>query len=74
MGVEEAFGRLPETHAAVLRLHARGFDHDAIAAALGLEPKTVALLLRIAEAKLEALTRRNGGAEKEREKRSSRRH
>lgn len=54
MDVEAAFSRLPETHAAALRLRARGFDDDAIAAALALEPKAVAPLLRIAEAKLAA--------------------
>ena len=66
MDVEDAFSRLPETHAAALRLRARGFDQEAIAAALGLEPKTVGPLLRIAEAKLEALTARKGEAETER--------
>jgi hypothetical protein len=55
MDVEAAFSRLPETHAAALRLRARGFDDDAIAAALVLEPEAVAPLLRIAEAKLGAL-------------------
>jgi hypothetical protein len=54
--VEAAFARLPETHAAALRLRARGFDEDAIAAALALEPDAVAPLLRIAEAKLGRLT------------------
>jgi DNA-directed RNA polymerase specialized sigma24 family protein len=58
MDVEEAFDRLPETHATALRLRARGFDHDAIAAALALEPKAVGPLLRIAEAKLGTLTAR----------------
>jgi hypothetical protein len=58
MDVEAAFGRLPETHATALRLRARGFDHDAIAAALSLEPRAVGPLLRIAESKLEALTDR----------------
>jgi hypothetical protein len=74
MDVESAFSRLPETHAAALRLRARGFDEDAIAAALALEPKAVAPLLRIAEAKLGALTGRSsedrtqarGGARTER--------
>lgn len=60
MDVEAAFSCLPETHAAALRLRARGFDHDAIAAALALEPKAVAPLLRIAEAKLAAVTGRTG--------------
>lgn len=56
MDVETAFSRLPETHAAALRLRARGFDDDAIAAALALEPEAVAPLLRIAAAKLGTLT------------------
>lgn len=60
MDVEDAFSRLPATHAAALRLQARGLDHDAIAAALGLESSAVALLLQIAEAKLEALLARQG--------------
>jgi DNA-directed RNA polymerase specialized sigma24 family protein len=55
MEIEDAFGRLPETHAAALRLRARGFDHDGIAAALVLDPSAVASLVRIAEAKLAAL-------------------
>ena len=63
MEVEDAFSRLPETHAAALRMRARGFDHDAISAALGLEPKTIAPLLWIAEAKLEALTARRAEAD-----------
>ena len=67
MDIEDAFDRLPETHAAALRLRARGFDHEAIAATLGLEPKTVAPPLRIAEAKLEALMVRKGEADAERE-------
>jgi hypothetical protein len=47
--------RLPETHAAALRLRARGFDDDAIAKALALDPDAVPALLRIAETKLAAL-------------------
>ena len=46
--------RIPETHAAVLRLRARGFDDEAIAKALVLDPKAIPALLRIAEAKLAA--------------------
>jgi len=65
MDVEAAFSRLPETHAAALRLRARGFDEGAIAAALALEPKAVAPLLRIAEAKLGALTGRSSEAKTE---------
>lgn len=60
MDVEEAYSRLPETHAAALRLRARGFDHDAIAKTLRLESSAVAPLLQIAEAKLEALTAGTG--------------
>jgi len=56
MNVEAAFSRLPETHATVLRLRGRGFDDDAIAAALALQPEAVAPLLQIAEAKLATLT------------------
>lgn len=55
MDIEAAFSCLPQTHAAALRLRARGFDDDAIAAALALERQAVAPLLRIAEAKLGAL-------------------
>ena len=55
MDIEAAFSCLPETHAAALRLRARGFDDDAIAVALALEREAVAPLLRIAEAKLGAL-------------------
>jgi hypothetical protein len=62
MDVEAAFSCLPETHAAVLRLRARGFDDDAIAAALALEPEAIAPLLLIAEAKLESLTAPGGAA------------
>lgn len=65
MDVEAAFRRLPETHAAALRLRARGFDHDAIATTLGLEPEAVGALLRIAEAKLAALTASTGEAKDE---------
>ena len=56
MDVEDAIGRLPKTHASALRLRARGFDDDAIAKALGLDPGVVAPLLAIADAKLAALT------------------
>ena len=60
MDIEAAFSRLPDTHAAALRLRGRGFDHDAIAAALALERIAAAPLRRIAEAKLGALTGRSG--------------
>ena len=56
MDAECAFSRLPETHAAALRLRARGLDHDAIATALLIDPQAVAPLLQIADAKLAALT------------------
>ena len=65
MDIEAAFSRLPETHAAALRLRGRGFDHDAIARALALEPEAVVSLIRIAEAKLAALTTSNGEAKEE---------
>jgi hypothetical protein len=52
---EDALEQLPETHAAALRLRSRGFDDDAIAAALGLEPDSVGPLLEVADAKLAAL-------------------
>jgi hypothetical protein len=52
---EQALEQLPETHAAALRLRSRGLDDDAIAAALTLEPDAVALLLQVADAKLDAL-------------------
>lgn len=58
MDAEDAFARLPATHAAALRLRDRGFDHVAIAGALALDPRTIGPLLRVAEAKLDAL--RNG--------------
>jgi prolyl-tRNA editing enzyme YbaK/EbsC (Cys-tRNA(Pro) deacylase) len=54
---EAAISRLPKTHAAALRLRARGFDDEAIAKALVLESDAVAPLLAIADAKLAALTR-----------------
>jgi hypothetical protein len=62
MDIETAFSRLPETHAAALRLRARGFDDDAIAAVLVLDPKAVGPLLQIADAKLAALRREGGKA------------
>ena len=57
MDDEAAISRLPKTHASALRLRARGFDDDAIARELALEPGAVGLLLAIADAKLAALTR-----------------
>ena len=55
MEAETAISRLPETYASALRLRARGFDHDAIAAALLLDPRAVGPLLEIAEQKLASL-------------------
>ena len=55
MDRDKALGHLPETHATALRLRSRGFDDRAIAAALAIEPEAVALLLQVADAKLDAL-------------------
>jgi DNA-directed RNA polymerase specialized sigma24 family protein len=52
---ERAIEQLPETHAAALRLRGRGFDDDAIAAALSLPPEAVPELLQIADEKLATL-------------------
>jgi hypothetical protein len=49
---DKALEHLPETHATALRLRSRGFDDRAIAAALAIEPEAVALLLEVADAKL----------------------
>jgi hypothetical protein len=65
--LEDAYGRLPQTYAAALRLRARGFDDDAIAAALALEPQAATALLCIAEAKLVALTSGDGEGPREEE-------
>jgi hypothetical protein len=51
---DDLIGRLPEAYAVALRLHERGRD-DAIAERLGIDPQSVAPLLRVAEAKLERL-------------------
>jgi len=55
MDRELAIEQLPETYAAALRLRGRGFDDDAIAAALALAPEAVPSLLRIADAKVALL-------------------
>jgi hypothetical protein len=55
MNRDEAIEQLPETHAAALRLRGRGFDHDAIAAALLLPAEAVPQLLEVADSKLAAL-------------------
>jgi len=57
---ERAIRKLPETHAAAIRLRARGFDDTAIAAELDLPPESIAQLLRIADEKLKSLTTRPG--------------
>jgi len=53
---EHAIEQLPETHAAAIRLRARGFDDDAIAKALGLSREAIPSLLRLADDKLAELT------------------
>jgi DNA-directed RNA polymerase specialized sigma24 family protein len=55
MDREQALEQLPETHAAALRLRARGFDDNAIASALAVHPRAVTRLLQVADAKLAAL-------------------
>jgi DNA-directed RNA polymerase specialized sigma24 family protein len=55
MDQERAIEQLPETHAAAIRLRARGFDDNAIAQALHVQPEAVPTLLEIAEQKLAAL-------------------
>ena len=55
MDRERAIEQLPETYSAALRLRGRGFDDDAIAAALSLTPEAVPPLLLIADAKLALL-------------------
>jgi len=52
---ENALGRLPRTYATALRLRQQGLSEPAIAEQLGLEPEAIGPLLRLAEAKLEAL-------------------
>jgi hypothetical protein len=56
---DEAFAQLPETHAAAVRLGGRGFDRDAIAAALLLAPEALPQLLEVADGKLDPLLPRN---------------
>ena len=65
MDRNHAIEQLPETYATAVRLRARGFDDDAIAAALSLAPEAVAPLLKIADAKLAELTARAGEPRKE---------
>ena len=60
MNREQAIEKLPETHAAALRLRGRGFDDDAIAAVLSLRPEAVPELLRIADQKRATLVEAKG--------------
>lgn len=55
MDRERAIEQLPETHAAAVRLRARGFDDDAIATTLSLPTEAVPELLRVADEKLSTL-------------------
>jgi DNA-directed RNA polymerase specialized sigma24 family protein len=50
-----ALARLPEVYAAALRLRDAGADEVDIARELGIEPEAVEPLVRVADAKLEAL-------------------
>jgi hypothetical protein len=52
----ERLARLPESYARALQLRREGADEAAIAAALSIDPAAVGPLLRIADAKLAALT------------------
>jgi hypothetical protein len=52
MDRERAIEQLPETHAAAIRLRARGFDDSAIAQALSLRVEAVPAVLEIADGKL----------------------
>jgi DNA-directed RNA polymerase specialized sigma24 family protein len=55
MDLAKAMNELPEAHAAALRMHRDGTGEAEIAEALGIEPKAVASLLRVAQAKLASL-------------------
>ena len=55
MDRERAIEQLPETHAAAIRLRARGFDDNAIAQALHVQVEAVPTLLEFADQKLAAL-------------------
>ncbi len=50
-----AIDRLPEAHAAALRLQDEGYDDNAIATRLDLAPAAVGPLLRVAAAKLHTI-------------------
>jgi hypothetical protein len=51
----EAVRLLPETYARALTLRDQGCDNARIAAALGIVPEGIGMLLRVAEAKLQQL-------------------
>jgi DNA-directed RNA polymerase specialized sigma24 family protein len=55
MDLAAALDELPEVHAAAIRMHRAGMDAAAIGAALHIDEKAVAPLLRVAEAKLAVL-------------------
>lgn len=66
MDEEAALEQLPDMYAAALRLRARGLRNDEIARKLELEPEAVPSLLRLAEAKLAAISgAREPGPERE---------
>ena len=50
-----ALSQLPESYAEALRLQDAGLDEEAIATRLGMPREAIALLLRLAEAKLTRL-------------------
>jgi orotate phosphoribosyltransferase-like protein len=50
-----ALSQLPETYAQALRLRDAGLDDEAIATRLDVAPEAMALLLRLAEAKVTRL-------------------
>lgn len=58
---DRALGELPVAHAVALRLRAAGAGEQTIAAALGIDPAGVAVLLEVAEAKLAAELARDPG-------------
>jgi DNA-directed RNA polymerase specialized sigma24 family protein len=55
MDLAAAMNELPEVHAAALRMHRADTDEAEIAETLGIHPKAVAPLLRVAKAKLASL-------------------
>jgi DNA-directed RNA polymerase specialized sigma24 family protein len=54
----EALHSLPPAYADLLRLRALGLDHSAIAAAIGVPREAVKPLIKVATAKLAAVTDR----------------